>query len=124
MTITTSSSPTAPKYTLIFSVPPSHLAACKSAVFACGAGIFDGYEEVCFETVGASEFVPVPVGKEKKEEGESIGVNGVAAAEKKRLRVEEIRVQVLCVGTEVARSAVGAMKRWVHFCFFEDCELR
>ena len=93
--------PPPPRYKLIFRVPHSSLTACKTAIFATGAGTYPGgnYTEVSFETPGVGEFTPCTGAKPK------IGVVGL------KERVEEMRVEILCVGREVVEKAVGALKR-------------
>jgi hypothetical protein len=49
------------KFKLVFFVPPSALQACKSAIFAAGAGSFPGtggYSECCFTSKGTGQFRP------------------------------------------------------------------
>lgn len=91
------------RYKLFFTVPPSDLEACKSALFAAGAGTYPGgkYTHVSFETTGTGQFRP--------DEGAKPAVGEVGALE----RVEEVKCEVLCVGEEVMRRAVGELKRLV-----------
>lgn len=90
-----------PRYKLIFTVPHPSLAACKEAVFAVGAGTYPGgkYSRVCFEMPGVGEFLPG--------EGAVPNIGSVGTLE----RVEEMRVEVLCVGRDVMLKAVEALKR-------------
>ena len=49
------------KFKLVFFVPPSALSACKTAIFAAGAGRFPGsggYTECCFTSKGTGQFRP------------------------------------------------------------------
>jgi hypothetical protein len=49
------------KFKLVFFVPPTALTACKTAIFAAGAGRFPGaggYTECCFTTKGIGQFRP------------------------------------------------------------------
>jgi len=49
------------KFKLVFFVPSSALQACKSAIFAAGAGSFPGtggYTECCFTSKGTGQFRP------------------------------------------------------------------
>lgn len=94
-----SSTCTRSSYWLIFSSPHSHLAACKNAVFAAGAGRYGGYTNVCFETIGTSEFLPKVEPTAPDTDVEVV-------------RVEEVRVQVLCIRREIVAEAVEAMKRY------------
>jgi hypothetical protein len=50
-----------PRFEFVFFVPPSHLSACKPAVFAAGAGRYpgpSGYRECCFASRGTGRFRP------------------------------------------------------------------
>jgi len=93
--------PPAIRYKLSFTVPPSSLSACKSALFAAGAGTHPGgkYTHVSFETAGVGQFKPC--------EGAVPSLGEVGRLE----RVEEVRCEVLCVGEEVMRRAVGELRR-------------
>lgn len=130
-----------PRYKLIFFVPPSALQACKSAIFAAGAGrhpsstnpipgnlstsnftsgssstsnftptgtagpsatsaeeIKYTYTECCWTTLGTGQFRPG--------DGANPHLGSVGTLEE----VEEARCEVLCVGEDVARRAVGALR--------------
>ena len=91
------------RYKLVFTVPHSSLGACKEAVFETGAGCYpDGkYSHVCFETPGVAEFLPHGGAKP------AIGVIG------QKERVEEMKVEIMCVGENVMVKAVEALKRYV-----------
>jgi hypothetical protein len=93
-TNTASTTPT--RYKLIFFVPHPHLETCKEAIFATGAGTFPGgkYIKTCFQTPGTGQFLP--------SEGANPNIGSVGALE----RVEEMKVEILCVGEEVMRDAV------------------
>lgn len=93
----------ATKYQLSFIVPPANLEECKAAIFAAGAGHYPGegnYTEVCWTVHGGvGQFRPGATANP------TIGTPG-------KLEVlEESRVQTLCVGEEVARAAVAALKK-------------
>ena len=93
--------PTLTRFKLIFYVPPSALTACKTAIFAAGAGRYPGsgnYTECCWTTIGAGQFRPGDTANPH------IGSLG------KVEEVEEARVETLCVGEEVTRKAVEALK--------------
>lgn len=99
----------ATRFKLVFFVPKSALAACKSAIFAAGAGRYPGpgnYTECCWIAWGTGQFRP----------GDSanphIGTTGVLE------EVEEAKVETLCVGKEVAEAAVQALKRYVLIIYF------
>ncbi|MCJ1223988.1 adenine deaminase [Toensbergia leucococca] len=89
-----------PRYKLIFTVPHSSLSACKEAIFAAGAGTYPGgkYTRVCFEIPGTGYFTPG--------EGAVPNIGTVGKAE----RVEEMKVEILCVGREIMLGAVAALK--------------
>ena len=58
----TAATPMTPaRFKLIFYVPPAAVSACKSAIFAAGAGSFPGkggYTECAFTTKGVGQFRP------------------------------------------------------------------
>ncbi|KAH6999589.1 hypothetical protein EDB80DRAFT_118948 [Ilyonectria destructans] len=88
-------------FMLVFYVPHSGLAACKAAVFKAGAGSYPGpgqYTEACWSTTGTGQFRPGATAIPK------IGTVG------KLEEVPEVRVEVLCVGEDVARKAVADLK--------------
>lgn len=87
------------RYKLIFFVPHADLEKCKEAVFATGAGTFPGgkYTKVCFQTPGRGQFLPTAAAKP--------AIGSVGALE----TVEEMKVEVLCVGREVMIQAVQAL---------------
>ncbi|GAB1318501.1 ATP phosphoribosyltransferase [Madurella fahalii] len=90
------------RYKLVFHVPPAALEACKSAIFAAGAGRYPGsgnYTECCFTTLGTGQFRPGDTANPH--------IGKVGALE----YVEEARVETLCVGEDVARKAVAALKK-------------
>lgn len=90
------------RFKLIFHVPLSALQACKTAIFAAGAGRYPGpgsYTECCFTTIGTGQFRP---GESAKPH---IGNPGGRVEE-----VEEAKVETLCVGEDIARKAVVALK--------------
>ncbi|KAH6631343.1 GTP cyclohydrolase 1 type 2/Nif3 [Chaetomium tenue] len=89
------------RYKLVFHVPPAALEACKAAIFAAGAGRYPGpgnYTEVCYTTLGTGQFRPGATANPH------IGKAGTLE------HVEEARVETLCVGEEVVRRAVQALK--------------
>ena len=91
------------KYKLIYTVLESHLEATKKAVFDAGAGTWDNgkYTQVCFEIKGNGQFLAMA------EAGADPHTGSVGVLEK----VEEIRVEMLCVGREVTQKAVDALKK-------------
>jgi hypothetical protein len=94
--------PVVTRYKLIFFVPPSALAACKSAIFAAGAGRYPGpgnYSECCWTAFGTGQFRP----------GDSANPNIGSVG--KLEEVQEAKVETLCLGEDVVRKAVEALKR-------------
>lgn len=105
------------RYKLVFHVPPTALEACKTAIFAAGAGRYPGagnYTECCFTVFGTGQFRP----------GDAANPHIGKVGELEH--VEEARVETLCVGEEVARKAVAALKKCVLTLFCRCCclELR
>ena len=91
----------AARFTLVFYVPPSALAACKVAIFSAGAGRYPGpgkYTECCWTGVGTGQFRPGDTANPH--------IGSVGSVEE----VPEARVETLCVGEDVARKAVEALK--------------
>jgi len=89
-----------PRYKLVFTVVHPHLAACKEAIFAVGAGTYPGgkYSKCSFESPGFGYFTPG--------EGAVPNIGTVGRPEK----TEEMRVEILCVGRDVMLKAVEALK--------------
>ncbi|KAL7917848.1 GTP cyclohydrolase 1 type 2/Nif3 [Trichoderma austrokoningii] len=87
-------------FRLIFYVPETHVEACKAAIFAAGAGIYpnSSYTECCWTTSGTGQFRPIA------------GANPHIGTLDKLESVTEVRVEAPCVGREVTKKAVEAMK--------------
>ncbi|RAH70599.1 uncharacterized protein BO66DRAFT_391728 [Aspergillus aculeatinus CBS 121060] len=87
------------RYKLVFFVPHSHLDVCKDAVFATGAGTFPGgkYSKCCFQTRGTGQFLPG--------EGANPAIGSVGDVE----YVEEMKVEVMCLGRSIMLQAVEAL---------------
>ncbi|OAA45628.1 NGG1p interacting factor 3, NIF3 [Metarhizium rileyi] len=87
-------------FTLVFYVPESHVAACKSAIFAAGAGRFpnSNYTESCWTTIGTGQFRPGAGAKPH-----------IGSIDELEL-VPEVRVETQCVGEDVCRKVVVALK--------------
>ncbi|RAK96332.1 uncharacterized protein BO80DRAFT_429176 [Aspergillus ibericus CBS 121593] len=87
------------RYKLVYFVPHSHHEACKEAVFATGAGTFPGgkYTKACFQAPGLGQFLP--------SEGANPAIGQVGTVE----TVEEMKVEVMCLGREVMLQAVEAL---------------
>ncbi|KAI0432597.1 hypothetical protein F5Y09DRAFT_136311 [Xylaria sp. FL1042] len=89
----------ASRFRLVFHVPPSAAAACKTAIFAAGAGRQGNYSECCFTAaVGTGQFRPTA--------GANPAIGKIGALEE----VEELCIETLCVGEETTRKAVAALK--------------
>jgi hypothetical protein len=90
----------ASRFKLVFRVPTSALASCKAAIFSAGAGRYPGglYTECCFITLGTGQF------RAGDKANPHIGRPGELE------EVQEARVEALCIGEEVARNAVKALK--------------
>ena len=94
----------AARFKLVFFTPMSALTACKEAVFAAGAGRYPGpgnYTECCWASTGTGQFRP------GDKANPNIGTVGALE------EVQEARVETLCVGEDVTRKAVDALKRYV-----------
>lgn len=89
------------RYTLVFYVPANAVAACKAAIFATGAGRYPGpggYSECCWSTKGTGQFRPGGAANPH--------IGQVGELE----QTPEVRVETLCVGVDVAKKAVAALK--------------
>ncbi|KAK3698288.1 hypothetical protein LTR37_016996 [Vermiconidia calcicola] len=87
---------------LVFFAPPQHLMSLKDAIFATGAGShpgLDNYTQCCFTTPGVGQFLP----------GDS--ANPAIGQPGKVEEVGEVRCEMLCVGQEIAKDAVEALKK-------------
>lgn len=93
-----------PRFTFIFHAPVAAVEACKAAVFKAGAGRFPGpgsYTECCWSTKGMGQFRPGATANS------NIGSVGTLD------HVEEVRVETICVGEEIVRRAIAALKECV-----------
>lgn len=92
------------RYKLIFFVPPQYLADIKAAVFATGAGSYPGpgrYTECCFTSPGTGQCRP------GASANPAIGTRGELE------EIDEVRCEILCVGHDVTKDAVEALKKYV-----------
>ncbi|KAF4271086.1 hypothetical protein KXX13_006028 [Aspergillus fumigatus] len=89
------------RYKLIFFVPHSHLEHCKEAIFATGAGTFPGgkYSKCAFQTPGQGQFLP------SGDANPAIGTVGQLET------VEEMKVEIMCLGRSIMLQAVEALKK-------------
>lgn len=97
------------KYSLVFYAPLYAVEESKAAIFASGAGRYPGkgdYTECCWTATGTGQFRP----------GDSASphIGRVGEVE----LVDEARVEILCVGEDVVRRAVAALKRYSPFFLF------
>ena len=93
---------TATRFRLVFHVPTTHLAITKAAIFSAGAGKFPGpgnYTECCFTILGTGQFRP----------GDAANPHLGKVGELEE--VQEASVDTICVGEEVVRKAVEALKK-------------
>lgn len=89
------------RFKLVFFVPESALEACKSAIFAAGAGHYPGpggYTECYWTAMGIGQYRPGETTKPH--------IGRVGALEE----VKEAKVETICLNEEVARKAVQALK--------------
>ena len=89
------------RFKLVFNVPPSALEACKAAIFAAGAGRYPGpgnYTECCWTAMGTGQFRPGDTANPH--------IGSVGTLEE----VQEARVETLCLGEDITRKAVEALK--------------
>lgn len=77
------------QYKLVFFVPESHKEAVKSALFAKGAGQYQGYDCCAWETLGQGQFRPL--------EGSAPFIGQSNVIEK----VAEYRVEMLCQSQDI-----------------------
>jgi hypothetical protein len=89
------------RFKLVFFVPTTALEACKQAIFDAGAGRYPNYSECCFQTPGTGQFRPVGAAKP------NIGEVG------KLEEVQEVRVETVCNGRDIAVNAVEALKKYM-----------
>lgn len=98
-TVTTSSTE---RFKLVFFAPPASLPPIKTSIFAAGAGKYPGpggYSECCFTTPGVGQFRP----------GDAANPNIGKVGELEE--VGEVRCETLCVGRDIAKAAVEALKK-------------
>ncbi|CAH0026342.1 unnamed protein product [Clonostachys rhizophaga] len=92
----------ASKFKLVFFVPKENVEAVKTAIFAAGAGRYPGpgaYTHCAWQTDGVGQFRPGDTANPH--------IGKVGEIEK----VPEVRVETLCVGEDVAKNAVEALKK-------------
>ncbi|CRG84604.1 hypothetical protein PISL3812_01867 [Talaromyces islandicus] len=97
--MSTTSSSVADRFKLVFFVPHPNLETCKEAIFSTGAGAFPGgkYTKTCFQSPGTGQFLPGG--------GANPNIGTVGTLE----HVEEMKVEILCVGRQTMLDAVKAL---------------
>ena len=90
-----------PQFKLVFFVPPSQATECKDAVFLTGAGTdtTGKYSMTCFESRGRGQFKP------NDDLAPTLGLLGQVQ------EVEELRIEIPCIGRDVVRKAVKALRQ-------------
>lgn len=71
-------------FKLVFFVPESHKELVKQAIFAQGAGQYQGYDQCAWETLGTGQFRPLT------------GSNPFVGTNDKLETVAEYRVETIC----------------------------
>ncbi|KAK7521508.1 structural toxin protein RtxA [Phyllosticta citriasiana] len=90
------------RFKLVFFAPVAAMPAVKQAIFAAGAGRYPGpggYTECGFTTLGKGQFRPG--------DASNPNIGKVGQLEE----VDEHRFETLCVGRDVVRDAVVALKK-------------
>ncbi|TLS20713.1 uncharacterized protein PpBr36_11001 [Pyricularia pennisetigena] len=86
------------RFRLVFRAPLCSVDACKQAIFQAGAGKYKEYSECCFTVVGTGQFRPGDAANPH--------IGRVGNLE----NVEEARVETVCIGEEIIKAAVEALK--------------
>lgn len=96
------------RFKLVFYAPGSAVDACQNAVFAAGAGRNSSgkHAEECWFVMVNSQFRPV------------VATNPIVGSVVKMQRRQEVRVEVICFGEDIARKAVEALKGSVDIYLF------
>ena len=92
---------TVQRFALVFHAPPASVQACKTAIFKAGAGRYPGpgnYTECCWSSLGTGQFRPGDAAKPH--------IGQVGELEE----TPEVRVETICVGEDVVKQAVAALK--------------
>jgi hypothetical protein len=83
-------------YKLVFFVPESHKEAVKQAIFARGAGRYDGYDCCSWETLGSGQFKPLS------------GSRPFIGQQDQIETVAEYRVEMIC-SDDVVKTVIEAL---------------
>ena len=84
-------------YKLVFYVPPTHVDAVKTAIFAAGAGHIGHHDHCCWQVLGEGQFRPM--------DGSQPFLGELHNVEK----VAEYRVEMICQEAFIS-DAVAALK--------------
>ncbi|MDR2450578.1 MAG: NGG1p interacting factor NIF3 [Candidatus Accumulibacter sp.] len=71
-------------YRLTVQVPVQHAETLKNALFAAGAGRYDGYDRCCWQVLGDGQFRPLP------------GAHPAVGAVGEEEHVAEYRIEFVC----------------------------
>lgn len=85
------------RFKLTVYVPETHLESVKDALFAAGAGQYDGYDRCCWQVMGTGQFRPLA--------GTSPFIGAIGEIE----TVREWRVEMVCPENRVADVKAALM---------------
>ena len=83
-------------YKLVFYVPESHLEHVKQAIFAVGGGLYEGYDQCCWQVAGTGQFRPLA--------GSNPFLGEIAQVN----TVDEFKVEMIC-SDEIIVNATEAL---------------
>jgi len=86
------------RFKLTVYVPETHLESVKEALFAAGAGRYDGYDRCCWQVRGTGQFRPL--------DGSSPYIGVVGRTES----VQEWRVEMICPEDRLPDIKAALMK--------------
>lgn len=85
-------------YTLVFFVPTKYKEKVKEACFLAGAGVYDGYDQCCFELNGTGQFRPLA------------GSNPHIGKHNQIEKVTETRVEMV-INPDLVAKVIEALKK-------------
>lgn len=85
-------------YKISLQVPTSYLGQVKEALFAAGAGKYQGYDRCCWQTKGTTQFRPLP------------GSNPFSGEQGKTFEEESWKIEMLCQ-PDCLPAAVAALRK-------------
>jgi|TARA_B100000886_G_scaffold339472_1_gene305049 hypothetical protein len=85
------------RYQVVCYVPESHTESVKQAMFAAGAGQFNGYSHCCWQTRGTAQFMP------------DESANPYIGHQHERSQLTEIKLEIYC-DRHCLAEVVQAMK--------------